>query len=243
MVPRYSIALALFTLIHSLFASAADKNAWRTRSIYQVMVDRFARPDNSTTAPCNVTERAYCGGTWKGLMYHLDYIQGMGFDAVWISPISAGVDGMTGDGSDYTGYWVNDLNSLNENFGTEDDLLALSNEMHNRGTPLGVGLTLGMYLMLDIVVNNMAYSGNPTDVNYRSISPLNKQEYFHPYCPIDFTNRTSTLYVPPHGDGTDAVLDGRHDLGPPGCQHGKCTSAEYNHEVDPVNCIAVYQTI
>ena len=57
----------------------------------------------------------------------------MGFDAVWISPISAGVTGMTDDGTDYTGYWVNDLTKLNDNFGTEQDLLALSAELHSRG--------------------------------------------------------------------------------------------------------------
>ena len=40
---------------------------------------------------------------------------------------------MTDDGSDYTGYWVNDLTKLNDNFGTEEDLLALSEEVHSRG--------------------------------------------------------------------------------------------------------------
>lgn len=55
----------------------------------------------------------------------------------------------------------------------------------------------GMYLMLDVVVNNMAYDGGPSQVDYGSIQPLDKQEYYHPYCPIDYTNRTSTLFVPP----------------------------------------------
>jgi alpha-amylase len=130
------LSLAFLSAFILQSASAAGKDEWRTRSIYQVMVDRYARPDNSTTAPCNVTERAYCGGTWKGLMYNLDYIQGMGFDAIWISPMSSGVTGMTGDGSDYTGYWVTDMDSPNPNFGTQNDLIALSNEIHNRGIVL-----------------------------------------------------------------------------------------------------------
>ena len=75
---------------------------------------------------------SYCGGTWNGLQSHLDYIQGMGFDAVWISPISVGIEGMTGDGMDYTGYWVNDLTKLNSNFGTKEDLLAFSQELHRQ---------------------------------------------------------------------------------------------------------------
>lgn len=44
------------------------------------MTDRFARTDGSTTAACNLND--YCGGTWQGLINHLDYIQGMGFTAV-----------------------------------------------------------------------------------------------------------------------------------------------------------------
>ncbi len=56
---------------------------------------------------------------------------------------------------------------------------------------------VGMFLMLDIVVNNMAFSGAPGKVAYGSLQPLNKKGYFHPYCPIDYTNRASTLNVSP----------------------------------------------
>lgn len=63
-------------------ASAASPEQWRSRSIYQVITDRFSRPDNSTDAPCDVEDRIYCGGNYKGLIKNLDYIQGMGFDSV-----------------------------------------------------------------------------------------------------------------------------------------------------------------
>lgn len=52
---------------------------WRNEIVYQVMTDRFARTDGSITASCNLND--YCGGTWKGLINHLDYIQNMGFTA------------------------------------------------------------------------------------------------------------------------------------------------------------------
>jgi hypothetical protein len=55
---------------------------WRGQSIYQVLTDRFARTDGSTTASCNTANQAYCGGTWRGIINKLDYIQGMGFTAV-----------------------------------------------------------------------------------------------------------------------------------------------------------------
>jgi hypothetical protein len=37
-------------------------------------------------------------------MNHLDYIQGMGFDAVWISPVSANLEGATSQGEAFHGY-------------------------------------------------------------------------------------------------------------------------------------------
>lgn len=44
----------------------------------------------------------------------------------------------------YHGYWAQDIYSVNPNFGTEDDLVALSAAVHARG----------MYLMVDIVTNH-----------------------------------------------------------------------------------------
>lgn len=69
--------LPLLPLAHAL--SPAE---WRSQSIYQVFTDRFARADGSTTAPCDLTKQNYCGGSWKGVVKQLDYIQGMGFTAV-----------------------------------------------------------------------------------------------------------------------------------------------------------------
>ena len=136
MSPSLVLLVLVLTLLshYILPTNAAPKDQWRTRSIYQVMIDRFALTNGSTTSPCNVTDRIYCGGTWKGLQNNLDYIQGMGFDAIWISPMSQNIEGMTGDGTGYTGYWVTDMGKVNENFGTEDDLIALSKEVHDRGT-------------------------------------------------------------------------------------------------------------
>lgn len=74
---------------------------WRAQSIYQVMTDRFARTDLSTTATCDASQGVYCGGTWKGLISKLDYIQGMGFTAIWISPFVEQMSGDTTDGSSY----------------------------------------------------------------------------------------------------------------------------------------------
>ena len=62
---------------------------WKTRSIYQVLTDRFATGASDPDVDIDISTRHYCGGTWRGIIEKLDYIHGMGFDAVWISPVSS----------------------------------------------------------------------------------------------------------------------------------------------------------
>jgi alpha-amylase len=157
---------------------AAD---WRQQSIYQVMTDRFARTDLSTTARCNTADAVYCGGTYKGLISKLDYIQGMGFTAIWISPIIAQMSGNSNDGTSYHGYWGQDIWNVNPSFGTESDLIELSAALHARG----------MYLMVDVVTNHLAYNGCGNCVDYSKFNPFNSASYFHPFCLIDYANQTS----------------------------------------------------
>ncbi len=63
-------------------ALALSPAGWRSQSIYQVLTDRYARTDGSTTAACSTSAQVYCGGSWQGIINHLDYIQNMGFTAV-----------------------------------------------------------------------------------------------------------------------------------------------------------------
>jgi alpha-amylase len=69
--------------------AAADAAAWKSRSIYFVLTDRVARSnsDNGGASCSNLGN--YCGGTFKGLESKLDYIKGLGFDALWITPVVA----------------------------------------------------------------------------------------------------------------------------------------------------------
>ncbi|KAK3329217.1 alpha-amylase-like protein [Apodospora peruviana] len=167
--------LVLITLSLASVSLAATAEQWKSRSIYQVMVDRFARTDLSTTAACTLWE--FCNGTWKGLINKLDYIQDMGFTAIQISPVVENMEADTSVGTAYHGYWsVNDY-AVNPHFGTEDDLKRLSDELHKRG----------MYLMVDVVVNNMAAAFNntsPPPVDYTKFYPFNDAKYFHKYCNV-----------------------------------------------------------
>ncbi|GLB36809.1 putative protein with domain of unknown function (DUF1966) [Lyophyllum shimeji] len=165
---------------------SATPDEWRGRSIYQVVTDRFALADNSTSQPCDVSARKYCGGTWKGITNHLDYIQNMGFDAVWISPVVENIENETAYGEAYHGYWAQDIYSLNNHFGSKDDLNELVTAMHFRG----------MYLMLDIVVNHLVSvpKNGSTDIqtlDFSLIQPFSNASDYHPYCEItDYNNQT-----------------------------------------------------
>ena len=64
------LILSLITLI----LCGHSKDEWRGRSIYQLLTDRFSN-DNSIPVNCNLGN--YCGGTFKGIMQHLDYIKGI----------------------------------------------------------------------------------------------------------------------------------------------------------------------
>ncbi|KAJ5357180.1 CAZyme family GH13 [Penicillium brevicompactum] len=181
--------------------SAAGVADWKSRAIYQTMTDRFARTDGSTTAPCNTTAGLFCGGTWRGTIDKLDYIQGMGFDALMISPIVENVEGRVEYGEAYHGYWSSNLDNINSHFGTHQDLLDLGAALRERG----------MYLMLDTVVNNMASITNgsspATHIDYSKLTPFNNADYYHDYCKITDWDNMTNAQICQTGDNIVALPD------------------------------------
>lgn len=53
---------------------------------FKILTDRFAPSGQLPSQKCSDLED-YCGGTFKGIEKHLDYITGLGVNAIWISPI------------------------------------------------------------------------------------------------------------------------------------------------------------
>lgn len=136
---------------------------WKSRTIYQLLTDRFAKPDGSGGGGCaNLGD--YCGGTFQGILKRLDYIQNMGFDAIWISPIVANSPG------GYHGYWAQDFYQVNPHFGSQSDLVQLVDECHRRG----------IWVMADIVANHVA----PVGTDFSGISPFNQASHYHPECAV-----------------------------------------------------------
>ncbi|KAJ3859433.1 alpha-amylase [Lentinula novae-zelandiae] len=181
-----AVAVAVSTVLFSVTVIAASAEDWTKRSIYQVVTDRFAL-GNGSSPRCATNERKYCGGNWQGIISKLDYIQGMGFDAIWISPVVENIEGTTIGGEAYHGYWAQNINSLNANFGSDEDLKNLSSALHERG----------MYLMVDVVVNHLvAVPTNTSSVwpetfDYSLLQPFGGSHSFHPQCFIsDYSNQT-----------------------------------------------------
>jgi alpha-amylase len=101
----------------------------------------------------------------------------MGFNAIWFSPVTK----HTPQG--YHGYYQTDLYSLNEHFGTAQDLKDLSNALNRRS----------MYLMVDVVTNHFGSETTDTDIDYSAFYPFNSSYYFHDYCAVDYNNQTSAV--------------------------------------------------
>ena len=150
----------VIALILSTYISCKSKEEWKSRSIYQILTDRFAR--TTDTGNCNLSN--YCGGNYKGIIKQLDYIKGMGFDAIWISPIIENMEGS------YHGYHLTNLYKLNTHFGSEDDLKDLISACHKKD----------IWVMVDVVGNHVA----PVGTDYSKITPFNSAEHYHDRCDI-----------------------------------------------------------
>lgn len=150
---------------------------WVGKSIYQVVTDRFASIEGKSCGDTATSGSRYCGGTWRAMREKLPYVKGMGFDALWISPVPHNVEGA------YHGYAATDLYKVDGHFGTAADLRDLVAAAHD----------LGMWVMIDIVVNHMA-DGDASD--YRNFYPFNQGYHYHDCsncssgCSIDFTTGT-----------------------------------------------------
>lgn len=115
-------------------------------TFYFVMTDRFANGDPSNdeggltgdrlTTGFDPTDKGfYQGGDLAGLREQLDYIEGLGTTAIWLTPSfknrpvqGEGVNASAG----YHGYWVTDFTQIDPHLGTNAELEALIDDAHER---------------------------------------------------------------------------------------------------------------
>ena len=108
--------------------------------VYLITPDRFANGNSKNDVFESLNEKkinrkddyARHGGDITGITNHLDYIQEMGFTAVWPSPL------LTNDmpGQSYHGYAMTDFYEVDPRFGTLEEYRKLADEGHKRGIKL-----------------------------------------------------------------------------------------------------------
>ncbi|MFT4256490.1 MAG: glycoside hydrolase family 13 protein [Pseudoxanthomonas sp.] len=128
---------------------AAPPRGFDTKdAIYLITPDRFANADPGNDSVAGLKEGANRsdpdgrhGGDIAGMRRHLDYIAGLGFTRLWITPL------LLNDQPQYSyhGYAITDLYRTDPRFGSNDDYRALSHEARQRG----IGL------IMDVVLNHI----------------------------------------------------------------------------------------
>ena len=192
---------------------------------YFVMADRFENGDrtNDLGGYPAVKEQSgydptakgwYHGGDLKGILDRLDYIEGMGTTAIWLTP-SFKNKPVQGTGADmsagYHGYWITDFTQIDPHLGTNEELEQLIDEAHDRG----------MKVFFDIITNHTAdvisYAEGTSDyitkaaepyrdaggtafddrtyAGTQTFPPLDPERSF-PYTPVLATEADRTVKVP-----------------------------------------------
>jgi glycosidase len=109
-------------------------------AIYLITPDRFANADTTNDVVKRLKEikinrkddYGRHGGDLKGITNHLNYINEMGFTAIWPTPV------LTNDmkESSYHGYAMTDLYEVDPRFGTLEDYITLSKKASEKGIKL-----------------------------------------------------------------------------------------------------------
>ena len=140
---------------------------WDEAVVYFMMTDRFfdGNESNNTASGADTYGKnnpgLYHGGDFAGVTAKLDYLQDLGVNTIWLTPIVENVKGVavTDEGKEdvpynaaYHGYWASDFTKLNPTLGTTEEFETMISEAHKRG----------MRIMVDIVVNHAGYGSEST---------------------------------------------------------------------------------
>ena len=132
-------------------------------TFYFVMTDRFENGDatndqggltgDALTTGYDPTHKGfYNGGDLAGLRSQLDYIDGLGTTALWLTPsfknraVQRPVTPTDQPSAGYHGYWVTDFTQIDPHLGSNADLRELVDAAHARG----------MKVYFDIITNHTA---------------------------------------------------------------------------------------
>lgn len=147
----FAALLAPALLAGCVSRSAADPDESAVSSVQMMSFNSGLVPaerDDSYRTTYEIFVYSFCDsdgdgiGDLNGIRSKLDYIQDLGFDALWLTPVHPS--------DTYHKYDVKDYCAIDPEFGTMEDYEALLKDCHNRG----------MRVFLDLPVNHTA-SGHP----------------------------------------------------------------------------------
>ena len=121
---------------------------------------RHRRAPGSTTGSTRPTRPSTTAVTCKGIIERLDYIEGLGTTAIWMTPSfkNKPVQGEPGtESAGYHGYWITDFTQIDPHLGTNAELKTLIDLAHERG----------MKVFFDIITNHTADVLDYPDVRLR----------------------------------------------------------------------------
>ncbi len=163
----YTVSVFCLILPVPAIGQQADTFTWDNAVIYLALTDRFnngdqandrayGRGSDATGAPYESGSGHFQGGDFKGLLEKVNegYFTDLGINALWISPVVEQVHGWVGGENGatqeyaYHGYWPLDFTQIDENWGTEDELVELISACHERG----------IRVIADIVLNHAGYN-------------------------------------------------------------------------------------
>jgi glycosidase len=127
--------------------SALRKSYDASDMIYLIMSDRFANGNPNNDSDQSMTEKGdrnnpggRHGGDIQGMINHLDYLKELGVTALWPTPLCEDNDSRYS----YHTYGQSDVYQTDPRFGTNEEYLKLSSELHKRN----------MKLIMDYVTNH-----------------------------------------------------------------------------------------
>ncbi len=120
----------------ALWVNDAPAAAWHQQAlVYHVFIDRFNPGAGQGWKPAENLS-GFFGGTLRGVIEKLDYIQGLGYNTIWLSPFFVS--------NSHHGYDAIDMYRVEPRYGTNEDLFELIEALHRRG----------MRIILDFVANH-----------------------------------------------------------------------------------------
>src|SRR5690625_4685083 len=144
---------------------------WDEAMIYFMLTDRFAdgnKANNTNIGHDPDKPGHYHGGDFKGITDNIDYLDDLGINTIWITPIVENVyhdvayndsnaNGVAYHG--YHGYWAKDFEKLNPHLGTLDEFHEL----------IDVAADKGIKIMVDVVLNHVGYGLKMDDGNEKDV--------------------------------------------------------------------------